>query len=117
MLPISYTCAPTQSSESLDGVVLAFRDDTEQIRYETQLAHHAFHDQPVFGNGIQHRARGNHGVIMPPPGKGKGALLPGEGPGDNPRDAQGVAMPARDPANLVKAFARDDFLVRGDAEG
>ncbi|HEX3705130.1 MAG TPA: EAL domain-containing protein [Mycobacteriales bacterium] len=45
MLPISYTCAPTQDSDGIDGVVLAFRDDTERNSYETQLAHHAFHDQ------------------------------------------------------------------------
>jgi diguanylate cyclase (GGDEF)-like protein len=45
LLPISYTCAPTQGSEGADGVVLAFRDDTERTSYEAQLTHHAFQDQ------------------------------------------------------------------------
>ena len=45
LLPISYTCAPTHGSDGIDGVVLAFRDDTERTGYEAQLAHHAFHDQ------------------------------------------------------------------------
>jgi diguanylate cyclase (GGDEF)-like protein len=44
-LPISYTCAPTRNDDSIDGVVLAFRDDTQRLDYEAQLAHHAFHDQ------------------------------------------------------------------------
>jgi diguanylate cyclase (GGDEF)-like protein len=44
-LPISYTCAPTRDSSGVSGVVLAFRDDTERLSYEAQLAHHAFHDQ------------------------------------------------------------------------
>jgi diguanylate cyclase (GGDEF)-like protein len=44
-LPISYTCVPTRDNDRIDGVVLAFRDDTERLGYEAQLAHHAFHDQ------------------------------------------------------------------------
>jgi diguanylate cyclase (GGDEF)-like protein len=45
LLPISYTCAPTHADEGADGVVLAFRDDTDRMNYEAQLTHHAFHDQ------------------------------------------------------------------------
>ncbi|HWC35373.1 MAG TPA: EAL domain-containing protein [Mycobacteriales bacterium] len=44
-LPISFTCAPTRDGDRVDGAVLAFRDDTERLGYEAQLAHHAFHDQ------------------------------------------------------------------------
>ncbi|HVT65720.1 MAG TPA: EAL domain-containing protein [Mycobacteriales bacterium] len=44
-LPISYTCVPTRDDDRIDGAVLAFRDDTERLSYEEQLAHHAFHDQ------------------------------------------------------------------------
>ncbi|HVS68937.1 MAG TPA: EAL domain-containing protein [Mycobacteriales bacterium] len=44
-LPISFTCAPTREGDVIDGVVLAFRDDTERLDFEAQLSHHAFHDQ------------------------------------------------------------------------
>ncbi|HWB67456.1 MAG TPA: EAL domain-containing protein [Mycobacteriales bacterium] len=44
-LPVSYTCALSQEHGRPTGVVLAFRDDTERLNYEVQLAHHAFHDQ------------------------------------------------------------------------
>jgi diguanylate cyclase (GGDEF)-like protein len=44
-LPVSYTCAPIRDGEHVVGAVLAFRDDTERLTYEDQLAHHAFHDQ------------------------------------------------------------------------
>ncbi len=44
-LPVTFTCAPTRENEVVTGVVLAFRDDTERLDFEAQLAHHAFHDQ------------------------------------------------------------------------
>ncbi|HVV77640.1 MAG TPA: EAL domain-containing protein [Mycobacteriales bacterium] len=44
-LPVSFTCAPTREGSELNGVVLAFRDDTERLHFEQQLSHHAFHDQ------------------------------------------------------------------------
>jgi diguanylate cyclase (GGDEF)-like protein len=44
-LPVSFTCAPTREGEAINGVVLAFRDDTERLDFEEQLAHQAFHDQ------------------------------------------------------------------------
>lgn len=44
-LPVTFTCAPTREGNAITGVVLAFRDDTERLDFEAQLAHHAFHDQ------------------------------------------------------------------------
>ncbi|HVS68329.1 MAG TPA: EAL domain-containing protein [Mycobacteriales bacterium] len=44
-LPVSFTCAPTREGDVVNGAVLAFRDDTERLHFEEQLAHHAFHDQ------------------------------------------------------------------------
>ncbi|HVV74669.1 MAG TPA: EAL domain-containing protein [Mycobacteriales bacterium] len=44
-LPVTFTCAPTRDGAVIDGVVLAFRDDTERLDFEAQLSHHAFHDQ------------------------------------------------------------------------
>jgi diguanylate cyclase (GGDEF)-like protein len=44
-LPVSFTCAPTREQGAVNGVVLAFRDDTERLHFERQLSHHAFHDQ------------------------------------------------------------------------
>ncbi|MGN6473729.1 MAG: EAL domain-containing protein [Mycobacteriales bacterium] len=43
--PVSFTCAPTREGSVINGAVLAFRDDTERLHFEEQLAHHAFHDQ------------------------------------------------------------------------
>ncbi len=44
-LPVSFTCAATREGDIINGVVLAFRDDTERLGFEAQLTHHAFHDQ------------------------------------------------------------------------
>ena len=43
--PASYTCAPIMDGADLVGAVLVFRDITERVEAEEQLAHHAFHDQ------------------------------------------------------------------------
>ncbi len=44
-VPVSYTCAPMHVGEVAIGAVLAFRDVTERVRAERELAHHALHDQ------------------------------------------------------------------------
>ena len=43
--PASYTCAPIMDGDAAVGAVLVFRDVTERVTAERQLAHHAFHDQ------------------------------------------------------------------------
>jgi len=43
--PASYTCAPIMDGSVAVGAVLAFRDVTERVTAERELAHHAFHDQ------------------------------------------------------------------------
>ena len=43
--PASYTCAPIMDGSEAVGAVLVFRDVTERVTAERELAHHAFHDQ------------------------------------------------------------------------
>ena len=43
--PASYTCAPIMDGDVAVGAVLVFRDVTERVTAEQQLAHHTFHDQ------------------------------------------------------------------------
>jgi diguanylate cyclase (GGDEF)-like protein len=43
--PASYTCAPIMDGSVAVGAVLVFRDVTERVTAEQQLAHHTFHDQ------------------------------------------------------------------------
>lgn len=43
--PASYTCAPIMDGSEAAGAVLVFRDVTERVTAERELAHHAFHDQ------------------------------------------------------------------------
>lgn len=43
--PASYTCAPIVEQHEAVGAVLVFRDVSERIAGERQLAHNAFHDQ------------------------------------------------------------------------
>ncbi|HVU72312.1 MAG TPA: EAL domain-containing protein [Mycobacteriales bacterium] len=43
--PVSYTCSPIIDGDEVIGAALAFRDITERLAAERELAHHAFHDQ------------------------------------------------------------------------
>ncbi|MCU1624695.1 MAG: conserved hypothetical signaling protein [Frankiales bacterium] len=43
--PASYTCAPILDGDEAVGAVLVFRDVSERIAAERQLAHNGFHDQ------------------------------------------------------------------------
>jgi len=43
--PASYTCAPIMDGAEAVGAVLVFRDVTDRVTAERELAHHAFHDQ------------------------------------------------------------------------
>ena len=43
--PASWTCAPILEDEQAVGAVLVFRDVSERVAAERELAHHAFHDQ------------------------------------------------------------------------
>ncbi|HVA61600.1 MAG TPA: EAL domain-containing protein [Mycobacteriales bacterium] len=44
-IAVSYTCSPIYEGDELAGAVLAFRDITERVAAERELAYHAFHDQ------------------------------------------------------------------------
>ncbi len=59
--PVEYTCSPIRSDEGVEGAVIAFRDISERIAFEEQLAYHAFHDaltglpnRRVFLDRLQH---------------------------------------------------------------
>lgn len=59
--PVEITCSPIRSGSQIEGAVVAFRDISERIRYEEQLAYHAFHDdlttlpnRRVFLDRLQH---------------------------------------------------------------
>jgi diguanylate cyclase (GGDEF)-like protein/PAS domain S-box-containing protein len=43
--PVSYTCAPLVEDGRATGAVLVFRDVSERVAAERQLAHNAFHDE------------------------------------------------------------------------
>ncbi|MCU1491204.1 MAG: response regulator receiver modulated diguanylate cyclase/phosphodiesterase with sensor [Acidimicrobiaceae bacterium] len=42
--PVEFSCSLIHTEERVEGAVLAFRDISEQMAYEDQLAHQAFHD-------------------------------------------------------------------------
>ncbi len=59
--PVEITCSPIRSTGEVEGAVVAFRDISERVRFEEQLAYHAFHDdltglpnRRVFLDRLQH---------------------------------------------------------------
>ena len=69
---VEYTCSPIRSDENITGVVIAFRDISENIAFEEQLAFQAFHDsltglpnRRLFLDRLQHALdrRGREGEV------------------------------------------------------
>ena len=69
---VEYTCSPIRSTEGVNGVVIAFRDISENIAFEEQLAFQAFHDsltglpnRRLFLDRLQHALdrRGREGEV------------------------------------------------------
>jgi len=59
--PVEFTCSPLRPGLDMEGAVVAFRDISERIEFEEQLAYHAFHDaltglpnRRVFLDRLQH---------------------------------------------------------------
>jgi diguanylate cyclase (GGDEF)-like protein/PAS domain S-box-containing protein len=75
--PVEYTCSPIRPGQDIEGAVVAFRDISERIEFEEQLAFHAFHDaltglpnRRVFLHRLQHalsrsaRTGAKHAVLF-----------------------------------------------------
>ena len=74
----------------------------------------AFYDDAGFRNGIEHRARGHHRVVVPAGSAGELSILPVEWPRDDTTDGVLVAVPPRDLADFIEPLERNDLLVRSN---
>jgi diguanylate cyclase (GGDEF)-like protein len=124
--PASYRCAPIMDGSAAVGAVLVFRDVTERVTAERELAHHAFHDQLT---GLPNRRlfldRLSHALLRGEVGRRTFAVLfadvdrfksindnLGHQAGDEllQEVARRISAVAR-PADTVARFGADEFTI------